>query len=73
MDAAPATSRRWRKCLVVQYRGILSADWEVGGVVVMSLMAMRRSVKSGPPPTSEMPKFIRLREMKGNQLWMVLK
>lgn len=73
MDTVPATSRRCKNCLAVQYRGTLSADWDCGSVMVMSLMARRRSVRSGPPPASEMPKFIRLREMKGNHLWMVLK
>lgn len=69
MEIVPAASRRERNCFVVQYSGSLSADCGCGGGgVVMSLMARRSRVRSGPPPASEMPRFMRLREMKENHL-----
>lgn len=39
----------------------------------MSFMERKSIARSGPPSAREIPRFIRLREMKENQVWMVVK
>lgn len=84
IDAVPADSRRARNCLDVVYRWVSAAVAEkegerveevmsVLGGVVMSFMVRKRRARSGPPSCSEMPRFMRFREMKGYQRCIVSK